>query len=111
MRPATAARRVIAHCLQFVLLLAVLVSEVIIQQHQLLQKGHFDSLPTTAAPRADGSTSSGRGGHYQPLPGSATEAGDADGNSGGSSSQQPGARQAGKQQHQRQLEQQRYQPW
>lgn len=60
--------RVILHCVQFVLLLCLLVAEVIIQQHQLLQKSSFGSsngaLPVTA--RANG-------GAYQRLPGSAAE--------------------------------------
>lgn len=55
--------------MQFVLLLALLVAEVIIQQHQLLQKSSFGSsngtLPTTAQLN---------GGAYQQLPGSAGEA-------------------------------------
>jgi hypothetical protein len=61
---------VILHCVQFVLLLGLLVAEVIIQQHQLLQKSTFgssgsDTLPTTAQLN---------GGAYQQLPGSAGEA-------------------------------------
>jgi hypothetical protein len=53
---------------QFVLLLCLLVAEVIIQQHQLLQKSSFGSsngaLPVTAQ---------ASGGAYQRLPGSAAE--------------------------------------
>jgi hypothetical protein len=63
---------VILHCVQFVLLLGLLVAEVIIQQHQLLQKSSFGSsssssgtLPTTAQQNR---------GAYQHLPGSAGEA-------------------------------------
>lgn len=61
--------RVILHCVQFVLLLCLLVAEVIIQQHQLLQKSNFGSsnqhLPVT------GHLS---GGAYQRLPGSEADA-------------------------------------
>lgn len=65
--------RVILHCVQFVLLLCLLVAEVIIQQHQLLLKSNFGSsstgtLPVAAQPKAS----------YQRLPGSAAEAGDKD---------------------------------
>jgi hypothetical protein len=56
---------------QFVLLLCLLVAEVIIQQHQLLQKSSFGSsngaLPVTAQ---------ATGGAYQRLPGSAAECDD-----------------------------------
>jgi hypothetical protein len=62
--------RVILHCVQFVLLLCLLVAEVIIQQHQLLLKSNFGSsngtLPVASQHKAS----------YQRLPGSAAEAGD-----------------------------------
>lgn len=66
--------RVILHCLQFVLLLCLLVAEVIIQQHQLLQKNNFGSGSTS-----NGATlpvTAGGPPAYQRLPGSAAEAGD-----------------------------------
>lgn len=93
--------------MQFVLLLALLVSEVIIQQHQLLQKGCFDSygLPITAVAAAAGgacAANSAAGPAYQPLPGSAADAGDVGSSSGSSRARRPAAT------DKRQL---RYQPW
>lgn len=68
-------RRVVLHCVQFVLLLALLVAEVVIQQHQLLQKSTFGSssggsgtLPVTLSLNG--------GNAYQRLPGTAAEAAD-----------------------------------
>lgn len=76
--------RVILHCVQFVLLLALLVAEVVIQQHQLLTKSGFGAASSSTC---TSSSSNGNGQHtlpvtqsgaaaYQRLPGSAAEAGD-----------------------------------